>query len=112
MGAKGDKATNAGAEAAARFVDELSAFFEVTSKKMFGGHGISHEGVMFVIVDSAGDVFFRTDDASVGPYEAAGSDKHGRMPYHQVPEAVRVNPSELQRWATTALETARRNKKK
>ncbi len=112
MATKGDKQTGAGAAGADRIVDELSAFFEVSARKMFGGHGLSHEGVMFAIVDSGGDVFFRTDDASLAPYRAAGSAKHGRMPYHEVPDAVRADPGELSSWATIAIETARRNRKK
>lgn len=44
MGARGSSGTAGGAEAAGRLVDALAPMGEVTSRKMFGGVGVFHEG--------------------------------------------------------------------
>lgn len=74
---------------------------------MFGGYGIFAEGVMFALVNSAGACFLRANPTSLGGYEAARSARHGRMPYWEIPAAVRADPSALAQWAAAALEVAR-----
>lgn len=107
MGEKGDRLTGTAADIAGRLVDDLAATPGISSKKMFGGVGIFAEGTMFIIVDSAGRVFFRVNDSTVGRFEEAGSEKHGRMPYWSVPETVLADRGQLEDWAQQALEAAR-----
>ena len=111
MGEKGAKLTGASAAAAEQLVDALEPLGEITTKKMFGGHGIFGDGVMFVIVDSAGQPFFRVDDTTREKYESAGSESHGRMPYHSIPESVIADSGDLIAWGREALDVARSHRK-
>ncbi len=57
MGKKGDKLTQAATGLiATRLVDDLASLGDVTTKKMFGGHGIFESGVMFILIDSEGGI--------------------------------------------------------
>ena len=99
--------TGTAVDSAERLVDDLAAIPGISSKRMFGGVGIFAERTMFIIVDSAGRVFFRVNDATVGWFVEAGSEKHGRMPYWSVPESVLADQNQLEDWAQQALEAAR-----
>ncbi len=106
----GEKGAREGADAgnvAAGLVDDLQPLGAMTSKKMFGGYGLFCEDVMFAMVDPAGEVYLRADDASKGPFESAGSAKHGRMPYWSVPSNVLSAPAEMEEWCGRALAVAR-----
>jgi DNA transformation protein len=111
MGEKNAKLTGDATETAEQLVDALGSLGDVTSKKMFGGYGVFCEGVMFALVDSSGTPHLRTDADSTGRFEAAGSEKHSRMPYWSIPEPVFEDSDDLTEWATTALEIARAAKK-
>jgi len=111
MGEKGAKQSPDGAAMAERLIDELASLGDVTTKKMFGGYGVFADGVMFVIVDSAGDAFLRADDSTSGAYEEVGSPRHSRMPYWQVPDAVLNDDRKLIEWATAARDVAKAAKK-
>ena len=112
MGEKGAKQTAAGADMAERLIEELVPLGHVTAKKMFGGFGIFENGVMFVLVDSAGIAHLRADATTSDRFAAADSERHGRMPYWQIPETVLEDPAQLLEWATTARDVARAAKKK
>ncbi len=112
MGDKGAKQSAAGAAMAERLVDEFAPLGNVNSKKMFGGYGVFADGVMFAIVDSAGDAFLRADDATSGPFDDAGSPQHSRMPYWLVPDTVLNDPKTLLAWGATARDVAQAAKKK
>ncbi len=105
MGARGAGAGGAGAAAAAACVEVLAPL-GVEARAMFGGHGLFREGVMFAIIDSEGRLYLRADPSTALAFEAAGSTQHARMPYWEVPDAVREDPQELLEWAATAAEVA------
>ena len=111
MGTKGDKHTRDAAAAVEQYVSILTDAGEVTSKKMFGGYGLFEKGVMFGLVNSAGELHFRVDESTQGRYEAAGAAKHGKMPYFQVPVSVLESESDCLEWAREAISVAHRNKK-
>jgi DNA transformation protein len=106
MGSKGDKASSQGQTAATATLQALQPMEAVTSRSMFGGHGLFFEDTMFAIVDSEGRLYLRADETTVAPFEAAGAAKHPRMPYWEVPAAVRDEPDELLTWATKAADVA------
>lgn len=106
MGEKGARRSAAGAEAVEGLVDDLQPLGDVEPKKMFGGYGVFLDGTMFALVDSAGGVFLRGDDTTAGEFAAAGSSKHGRMPYWEIPDAVRSDADQLVAWARRALTIA------
>lgn len=111
MGEKGSKLTDEAGAAAEQLVDALGELGDVTARKMFGGYGISESGVMFALIDSSGTVHFRVDESSVSRYADAESEKHSRMPYWSVPDAIMKQPAELVAWAGQALAVARSAKK-
>ena len=105
-----------------QFVENLhevfAAFGAVSTRRMFGGHGVFHEGLMIALV--ADDVLYlKADDVSVGAflrleltpfvYEAAG--KRSAMSYYLAPETVFDDPHEARRWALLAFEAAQRSKR-
>ena len=54
------------------FVESLSDVFEefgsITSRKMFGGHGIYHQGLMFGLITDD-ELFFKVDGLSKLEFE-------------------------------------------
>lgn len=111
MGTKGARRNAAGIEAAAVLVTTLEPLGGITSRAMFGGHGIFSDDVMFAIVDSEGRIYLRADATTALAFEAAGSTQHARMPYWEVPEPVREDPDQLREWASTAAEVAVRGRR-
>lgn len=112
MGQQGAKLTAAATEQAEALAEMLVELGDVETRKMFGGYGIFESGVMFAIVDPGGARCLRVSEASVARYEQAGSEKHGRMPYWVIPDAVLADHDTLIEWATEALEIARAAKNK
>lgn len=112
MGEKGAKQSTASAAMADRLLDELAPLGDVTAKKMFGGHGIFADGVMFALVDSAGTPFLRANAETAAGFEAAGSDPHGKMPYWEIPDGVLADTDSLTAWAEQAHDVAVDAKKK
>ncbi|MFC6287832.1 TfoX/Sxy family protein [Nocardioides sp. GCM10027113] len=107
MGEKGARQSAEGAERAAMLVESLEPLGPVTSRTMFGGHGIFLDGTMFALVDTRGAAYLRADDATAPDFEAAGSERHGRMPYWRIPDAVLQDPDQLLAWGGRAGEVAR-----
>ena len=105
MGTKGVRGRTAGIEAAAALGETLAPL-GVTSRAMFGGHGLFRDEVMFAIVDSEGRLYLRADGTTAMAFEAAGSTQHARMPYWEVPEPIREDAEQLREWAATAAEVA------
>lgn len=94
-------------DAASVLLDLLAPIGGISSKKMFGGHGIFKDGKMFGMVDSSGRYFLKAGDANRAMFEAAGADKHGRMPYFAIPQEVLEDHAQLLEWARSAIATTR-----
>lgn len=103
MGTKGDKNTEDSNIAAELLSTKLQPIGGITTKKMFGGHGVFHEGKMFGIVDSKGRAFLKADDSNKADFENSGSERHSRMPYFSIPEKVLDDVDELIRWANDSI---------
>lgn len=96
--------------------DQLSEFGEVEIKRMFGGIGLFHQGLMFGKI--GGDTFrLKVDEHNQKEYEDKGmkpfyseSKKKG-MPYWEVPIEIFEDRKELAKWAVKSYESAVRNKK-
>lgn len=110
MGSRERGGRAAGSEAAAELVLRLAPL-GATSRAMFGGHGISRDGVMFAIVDSEGRLYLRADRSTAAAFEAAGSTQHARMPYWEVPAPVREDAEQLREWAAAAAEVTARGRR-
>jgi len=98
-------------------IDQLSEFGEVEIKKMFGGIGLFHQGLMFGKI--GGDTFrLKVDEHNKKEYEEKGmkpffSEKKKKgMPYWEVPLDVFEDKAKLASWASKSYEAAVRSKKK
>jgi DNA transformation protein len=95
--------------------DLFRPFGAVTVKRMFGGHGIYADGLMFAI-EAGGEIFLKTDSESLPHFEARGlkafvfESRRGQMTtsYRLLPEEAHDEEQELRHWAALAFETARR----
>ncbi|RMA57046.1 TfoX/Sxy family protein [Ulvibacter antarcticus] len=103
MGIKGNEHTSAAEESANLLLDKLSGISGVTSKKMFGGHGIFHDGRMFGMIDSKGKSFLKTNETNIDDYLEKGSEKHSRMPYYSIPIEVQNDISSLSQWTQKSI---------
>lgn len=95
--------------------DLLSAFAPVTTRAMFGGHGVYRDGVIIgIVVDEA--IYLKVDEATRAAFEAAGcapfvyesKGKSVPMSYWSVPEDALDSPQEFRSWAQRAWEAALR----
>ena len=87
----------------------------VCAKRMFGGHGIYHGGVMFALV-ADGTLYLKVDEESRGDFEAAGLspfvyEAKGRrvsLSYYQAPDAMLDEPEMAREWAERGWQAALR----
>ena len=63
MGKKGDKMTEKSVAALEYFIGQISDIQNLTTKRMFGGHGVFHDSKMFGMVNSKGEIFLKADGA-------------------------------------------------
>ena len=96
--------------------DLFRPFGPVAIKRMFGGHGIYADGLMFAL-EADGEVYLKVDAESLPRFEAeklrpfAYETKHGQkhsMSYHLLPAAAYDDDDVLKLWATLALDAAHR----
>ncbi|HLD09500.1 MAG TPA: TfoX/Sxy family protein [Methylophilaceae bacterium] len=105
------------------FVDFLHEVFRnfgsVQARKMFSGHGLYHDGVMFGLV--ADETLYLKADETIAHYfevkgldqfEYARGDKVVRMSYYLAPEEIFDDPDEAAKWARRSFEVAFRSKKR
>jgi DNA transformation protein len=98
------------------FVQELlEKWGEVTARRMFGGHGLYHEGLMFAIVMD-NRLYLKADGQNRPEFEALGLTPFtfpmkGRpvaLSYWSAPNAIFDEPAEAVRWARSAWDAALR----
>lgn len=92
----------------------------VTARRMFGGHGLFREGVMFGLV-ADGVLYLKVDeqnrpefaalDRPPFRYESAGG-RVSVMSYCQCPDGALDSPAGMTPWARSAIAAAERNRVK
>ena len=107
MGEKGKKLSQESVLTTDLLLEKLSPIGGLTSKKMFGGHGIFHEGKMFALVDPTGQGYLKTDDSNRTDFESYGSHKHKPMPYYSIPDEIFNDPEALVKWAEKSIEISK-----
>ena len=112
MGIKGDKLTEESTISAEMMTEKLAPIGGITTKKMFGGHGLFHDAKMFGLIDSKGIAFFKVTDESRPDVEAKGAHQHSRMPYFSIPIPVFEDHETLLVWAKQAIVASKDTKKK
>ena len=102
-----------------RLAEELAEVFErfgrVSARRMFGGHGIFHEGRMFGLV-SGERLYLKTDEESraefevkgLAPFEYMRSGKLTPTSYVEAPPEIYEDREEAARWARLAWEAVLR----
>lgn len=98
--------------------DLFSAFAPVTTRSMFGGHGVYRDGlILAIVIDEV--LYLKVDDATRADFEAEGcapfmyeaKGKRIPMSYWSVPEFALDSPQEFRPWAQRAWEAALRKPK-
>ena len=93
----------------------LGAFGAIRTRRMFGGHGVWHQGLMIGLV--AGDtLYLKVDEQTRGRFEAQGSGpfeyarkgKTVALSYYRAPEEMLESPDEAVAWARLAYAAALR----
>jgi DNA transformation protein len=98
------------------FIQELlEKWGQVTARRMFGGHGLYHEGLMFgIVIDNR--LYLKTDGVNRPDFEALGlkpftftmKGKEVALSYCAAPDAIFDEPMEAVRWAQSAWDAALR----
>ena len=98
--------------------DIFSGLGPVTTRRMFSGKGIYHDGLIVALV-LRGELMLKADATSAPEFAEAGarqityphrrSGKTVEMPYWTVPESAMDDPDELARWTRKAYEAALRS---
>ena len=88
----------------------------VSIRRMFGGKGIYHNGLI-VAIEIYGDVLLKADSMTAPRFEASGArqwvykSKKGKpvaMPYWSIPDEALDDPDEMRKWLQLAYEAAMR----
>jgi DNA transformation protein len=106
------------------FVNFLHEVFEsfgpIRSRKMFGGHGIYHQDLMFGLV-ADDELYLKTDAENIAefeerelqPFEFKTKDgKVSQMSYLKAPEEIYDDPDQARYWADLGFAAALRNSAK
>lgn len=95
-------------------LEQLASLGEVRSRRLCGGAGLHVNQAFFgLIADNV--LYLKADDSNRHAFEERGmrrfqaqAENTPCLPYYVVPGAVMDEPDELQRWARTSLDVARR----
>ncbi len=91
-----------------RILDRLAALGEVTSRHMFGGHGLYWRGVIFGLL-FRDKLYLKVDERSRPDFEVRGmgmfrpNDRQTLKSYYEVPPEVLTDTEELISWAREAI---------
>ena len=98
------------------FLDEVFADLgPITTRRMFGAHGIYHQGLMFGLY-AKGRLYLKTDVHNVDQFVAQSSQaftfeqrgKPVKLSYWTAPDFVLDDREQAAQWAHSALEAAMR----
>lgn len=88
-------------------LEQLTTIDGVTSKRMFGGHGVFHNDKMFGLITAKGHRYFKANESTLADYIDKGSEKHSRMPYYSIPEDILEEDALLVCWAEKSIEASK-----
>jgi len=101
---------------ASHIVDLLEPFGRCEAKRMFGGYGIFHQGLMFGLI-ADGSLYLKADAQSREQFVGEGSiaftyykqDKPFQLSYYLAPDDFFEDEEACQCWARLAFDAALRN---
>ena len=94
----------------------FDALGAVTIRRMFGGKGVYHQGLI-IAIDLGDGMLLKADAISAPDFEAANarrwsyaspSGRRVQMPYWTVPDEALDDPDQMAKWARVALDAALR----
>jgi DNA transformation protein len=102
---------------AERIVGLLTPLGPVRARRMFGGHGLFLDDLMFALI-SGGALYFKADGETEDAFRAAGSrpftyrrqGKDVALSYWRAPEGALDGMAALAPWAEQAIAAARRTR--
>ncbi len=108
-------AMSADEEAIAHLHDLAIGFGLLRARRMFGGHGVYHDGLMIALVEE-GALYLKADAQTCERFAAAGGApfvytrqrKPVTLSFWSVPEAALDSPQDLRPWLRLAYEAALR----
>ena len=95
--------------------EQLASFGAIEARRMFGGWGIYHQGLMFALV--VDDTLYLKTDAELAPqfrvlglqpFSYSRRERQVALSFYQAPEGLYDDPDEAKRWAGLAYEAALR----
>lgn len=104
------------------FVTYLHEVFEllgpITVRRMFGGYGVYHDGVMFALV-AADTLYLKADAENAADFERQGLarygyNKHGKvtvLPYYLAPAEILEDREQAALWARRSIEASLRSRR-
>ena len=103
-------------EFATHIVDLLDTFGPCEARRMFGGYGIFHQGLMFALI-ADGNLYLKADDETRELFSAEGceafsyykKEKEYRLSYYLAPGEFFEDPDACLRWSSLAFDAALRN---
>jgi DNA transformation protein len=103
-------------EFATHVVDLLEPFGPCEARRMFGGFGIFHQGLMFALI-AGGNLYLKADDKNRERFLAEDceqfsyykQDRQYHLSYYLAPEAFFEDPKACLEWARGAFDAALRN---
>lgn len=106
---------NADEETIAHLHDLAIGFGPLHARRMFGGHGVYHDGLMIALVEE-GALYLKADAQTCERFAAAGGApfvytrqrKPVALSFWSVPEAALDSPQDLRPWLRLAYEAALR----
>ena len=120
MGADNSKNQGFGMSEFVEYLKDVFVHFgPIRVRRMFGGYGIFHEGVMFgLVADEL--LYLKADASSASHFETRGlaqfeydkGKKIVKMSYYRAPDEIFDNPQKASIWAHRAWEAALRSKLK
>ncbi len=100
-----------------QYVEYLKELFEsfgaVQMRRMFGGHGVFYQGLMFALV--ADDVLYFKADSTLAsefekqnlePFRYTKKNQIVKLSYYQAPEDALEDPDQLAIWANKSFQVA------
>lgn len=102
-------------EFAQHLADVFRLFGSIGLKRMFSGHGLFRDGLMFGLIHDE-TLYLKADAQTVADFERQGLGqfqyvRQGRtigLSYYQAPESVLEDPHEAAQWARRAFDAALR----
>lgn len=100
-----------------QFISEvLELFGAVSVRRMFGGYGLFHEGLMFGLISDE-TLYLKTDpgidrffsERGLGAFEYKRKGKTVKLSFHLAPEEVLDDPEEAAVWARRSYQAALRS---